>query len=153
MARMNPEVIARGLVFHGEHVLVCRSIAGGYAYLPGGHVEVGERAEEALRREFMEETSLTVRVRECVWVHEHLFVQGGKPRHEYNIVFRVELDTPGASSPPRVLSRETDIDFAWIAMTSPAFDSVRPRSVGAIIEGLRLRPAAGPSWTSDTLTS
>jgi ADP-ribose pyrophosphatase YjhB (NUDIX family) len=38
------EVIARGVMFHEEHVLLCQNCKHGYYYLPGGHVEPGEAA-------------------------------------------------------------------------------------------------------------
>lgn len=43
------EVIARGVCVAGGKVLLCRPKAGGYTYLPGGHVEFGETSREAVR--------------------------------------------------------------------------------------------------------
>gem|GEM_PF-6887474 len=48
------EVIARGLIIANNALLLCRNVAGGYWYLPGGHVEPGESAAEALSRELVE---------------------------------------------------------------------------------------------------
>lgn len=53
---------AFGLVFH-EQKLACVRVerARSYYDLPGGAVEAGETEEEALIREFLEETGMTVR--------------------------------------------------------------------------------------------
>ncbi len=54
------EVIARGLCIRDGKVLLCRHIKQAYNYLPGGHVEFGESATDALAREMMEEAGVAV---------------------------------------------------------------------------------------------
>jgi len=83
-------MISRGLMVAEGHVLLCRSLKGGYSYLPGGHVEWGEPAATALAREFAEETGLQVNVGGLLAVSENAFIQNGKRRHELNLVFHVE---------------------------------------------------------------
>lgn len=145
------ETIARGVVFHGEHVLVCRDRKGGYCYLPGGHIEFGETSGEALAREFDEETGVAVRVGECVLVHEHLFRQKGRVRHEINVVFRVELDgvmppTGRRPVPPAVESREKEIAFEWVSADKLAAEDFRPTGLASTVVGLRDGPCR---WRSD----
>lgn len=53
---------------------------------PGGGVEFGEKAEEALVREFREETGLAVRVVEFLAVYEHV----QPPLHAVELFFLVE---------------------------------------------------------------
>jgi ADP-ribose pyrophosphatase YjhB (NUDIX family) len=105
------EVIARGLAIEDDRVLLCRSVQGGYTYLPGGHVEPGEPAGAALEREMLEETGLHCRAGDLLCVHEERFRQQGAPRHELNLVFHMEH--PPADPVP---SLEPAIAFAWVAI-------------------------------------
>lgn len=43
--------------------------------LPGGHIEVGETMEEAVKREIKEEVGLDVEVVECLSMHEAIFAK------------------------------------------------------------------------------
>ena len=132
------EVIARGVLRHGSAVLACRSTAGGFLYLPGGHVEPGEPAARALEREFEEETGLGVRTGPCVLVSEGLFEERGKQHHELNLVFHVEL-RPGSAAaglgpddpPPPVHPREKGIAFEWTDLASVTDLDLRPEPIRA----------------------
>jgi 8-oxo-dGTP diphosphatase len=139
------ESLARGLVLRhtpdGPVVLCCRSVKRAYLYLPGGHVEFGEPATEALRREFDEETGLACRVGPCALVAEQVFQQRGVPRHEYTLVFHVEHlegedeGLPARERPPiDVPSREAKLGFDWVALTDLASVDLRPRAIRGWLE-------------------
>lgn len=147
------EILARGLWRAGSHVLVCRSIEHGHCYLPGGHVEPGESATGALVREFLEEAGVDVVVGDLCIVAEQRFVQGGKPRHELNLVFHVELkDHDAAGVPPIppgnhpvVTSREPEIAFDWLAMDALDSGGFLPQHlIGPIVAWLGTPAAAVP---------
>ncbi len=116
------EVIARGIMFHGERVLLCQNRKHGYFYLPGGHVESGETAAAALAREMQEEAAVSVAVGRIVQVEEHVFVQGGKSRHEINAYFSMSTTADLTS----IRSVEHQIAFAWVAVTDLAHTDIRP---------------------------
>ncbi|MEX0784360.1 MAG: NUDIX domain-containing protein [Dehalococcoidia bacterium] len=58
-----------------------------FARTPGGGIEFGERAEEAVRREIREEYGLTLVDARLLGVLENIFVYEGEPGHEIVYVF------------------------------------------------------------------
>jgi 8-oxo-dGTP diphosphatase len=63
-----------------------RSLGNGYLWAPpGGGLEYGETLENALKREFVEETGLEIRVKQFLFVHEYL----QKPLHGIELFFEV----------------------------------------------------------------
>lgn len=124
-----PEVIARGILLKDAAVLLCQNRAKGYFYLPGGHVDPGETAAEALAREFDEETGLTVHTGPCRAIFEVLFGKGGQ---EMNLVFHVEHQ---GELPDQVASQEDDIAFIWADLATLVDLDLRPRSIKAWLVG------------------
>ena len=93
-------VRARAVIPDGRgRVLFDRTHHAGKApffWLPGGGVEPGETAEEALRRELIEEASLVIHVERLLYLSENLFVESGEYRHEVILYFLAE---PGETLP------------------------------------------------------
>ena len=59
--------------------------------LIGGHIEFGEYAEDALKREFYEEISQEIRVVKQLGVFENIFFYNGKDCHEFLSLFKIEF--------------------------------------------------------------
>jgi len=148
------ELISRGLLMHAGHVLVCRSVKHNYVYLPGGHVEFGESAHAALEREFKEETALAVTPGRCLHVHEHIFRQGARLRHEVNVVFHVEhpaFRAAAATPPPPVHSEEKKIAFDWLTPADLRELDFRPRECGEWLLRFLEHPESPPVfWLGST---
>jgi len=67
-----PVLTVDGIILKGSKILlVKRAIKpfSGYWVIPGGHVEYGERVEEALKREMKEELGLTVKIKKLFGVY------------------------------------------------------------------------------------
>jgi ADP-ribose pyrophosphatase YjhB (NUDIX family) len=140
---LDVEVISRGLATSNGRVLLCQDRKHGYYYLPGGHVEFGETAAAGLSREFQEEAGISVKVGELAFVHEHIFRQGRRVRHELNLVFHVEL--PG----PLVVSQEEKIAFEWADLATISEKDIRPEAARMWLS----RPIGGTiRFESDSLT-
>lgn len=62
-ANRHPEVVVGPLIYNdkGEVLLIKNPKFGDFWTIPGGHIELNETAEEALRREIMEETGLELK--------------------------------------------------------------------------------------------
>ncbi|MFN7022717.1 MAG: NUDIX hydrolase [Phycisphaerales bacterium] len=134
------ELIVRGVWVHDGKVLLCRNVGKGYLYLPGGHIEFGESAANALKREFLEECGVEVDVRGLILATEGAFEAGKRWHHEINLVFQCSARNI------KVKSREPEIAFDWVDLAAVVDLDLRPLGVKAWL-------AAGPGqrveWVSE----
>lgn len=145
------EFIARGLIVHQNHVLVCWNPEGQYGYLPGGHVEQDESAAAALAREMVEETGLKSRVGPLLLTHENRFRARKRAHHELNLVFAAEIvdkgflkmchvaqsqktaipsrrkGSKGQNPPPPVESQEAHLEFHWLSRAQFKAATIHPK--------------------------
>lgn len=70
-----PEPTVGALIFNPEgELLLLKSHKWRDKYvIPGGHIELGETLEEALRREIKEETGLDIHDIEFIWFQEFIY--------------------------------------------------------------------------------
>ena len=109
--------------------------ASGFWIAPGGGLELGEDAEQALRRELREELSLTdVTVGPLVWRRHHTFNWNGRrisQREEYRIVITERFE-PIMTDPADAVAVD---QFRWwpIANLSLIADPVTPLTLADIL--------------------
>ncbi|MDQ8731473.1 NUDIX hydrolase [Bradyrhizobium sp. LHD-71] len=87
--RPAPELAVSAAIFRSGNVLVVRRAAApakGLWTLPGGRVEIGETLVEAVRREVMEETSLTVEVAGLAGYREIILSEAVGPRGRHFVI-------------------------------------------------------------------
>lgn len=101
------ECIARGIIEEDGKVLLCRGKGLKNWFFPGGHIEEGESAPEALVREIKEELGEEAEALEFLGVSENKFDKDGGT-HEINLVFKVRLLSDGEK-----ISQEDHLEFAW----------------------------------------
>ena len=78
-----------GVLLRGDKVLV-QSDKGIYA-LPGGHVAMGETAEETVIREYKEETGADVFCERLIWVEETFWEHKNKKAHSIAFYYLISL--------------------------------------------------------------
>ncbi len=139
------ELIARGVATRdgpaGPEILLCKSVAGEYSYLPGGHVKFGEGGAKALQREMIEETGLEIEVGPLLLTCEARFIQAARIRHEVNLVFHMKHDWPKV-----VLSLESKIAFEWVRLDRLGQARFLPRALADRLIGGGL--GANAPWLS-----
>jgi 8-oxo-dGTP pyrophosphatase MutT (NUDIX family) len=120
--------IAVGLPVKDGHVLVSESVdrVTGLRFhrAVGGGIEFGERAVEALRREFHEELDVELDAAEPVGVLENLFAFEGVPGHEVVHVFAVRsaaLDALPLDAELVVLDEGSPVRWVPFDTTTPVF--------------------------------
>ncbi|WP_460797319.1 NUDIX hydrolase [Microbacterium sp. GXF0217] len=138
--------ISVGLPVKDGHVLVLvgrdQSIGQDFYRAIGGGIEFGERADEALRREFMEELGVALDGSRLLAVTENIFTYEGEPGHEIAHVFAVDcagLDALPLDAELRILDEGSPV--RWLPIddlregTRPLFPAGAPDAVFALVDG------------------
>jgi ADP-ribose pyrophosphatase YjhB (NUDIX family) len=114
--------IAVGIVRRGDELLlmVVRSDDGaikGYRPL-GGSIEFGERAADALRREFVEELGLAITEATLLAVLENLYTHHGAAGHEIVFVFEAAFAEEDAYRREGFFYEDGGVrnDVEWVAL-------------------------------------
>lgn len=103
------EYIARAVIEEDGKFLLCRGNGRENYFFPGGHIEEGEGAPEALMREIKEELGEDSKVQRFLGASENKFNTKEGITHEINLVFRVTLLNDGEKT-----SQEEHLEFAWL---------------------------------------
>lgn len=85
---MKPQLRAEGIIFDVDNykVLVQCDADESFYRFPGGGIEFGETAEEAIKRELIEEFDLQVQVVNLAVVNESIVEYDGKQRHDCTLL-------------------------------------------------------------------
>jgi len=80
-----------GILIRENKMLVQRDNDGNEYALPGGHIKIGETAEESLIREFREETGADIICQRLLWTEECFWNWNGKKAHNISFYYLVDL--------------------------------------------------------------
>ncbi len=81
------------IIIDGSRILAMQDERSPYYYLPGGRVQLGERAEDAVIREVQEELGLTVNPVRPLWLNQAFFTEDvdNLRYHELCIYFLMDI--------------------------------------------------------------
>jgi ADP-ribose pyrophosphatase YjhB (NUDIX family) len=132
-----PLIGVGGLIFQGDSVLLVRrgrEPAKGRWSIPGGLVETGERLSEAVAREILEETGLTVETGPLVEVFERLERdEKGRVVYHYVILDYLCLKADGL---PKAASDAAEV--CWADPEKEASLGLWPETLAVIAKARRL---------------
>ncbi|MFN7038016.1 MAG: NUDIX domain-containing protein [Alphaproteobacteria bacterium] len=119
MNKDNIHVLARGIIIDQEHILLCKilDLPISFYFLPGGHIEHGESAQDAVLRELTEETGSKCKVKKFLGCLEYSFEPGHNSichNHEYNFIFEIASDDLKIEN--KIPQIETHIELVWISL-------------------------------------
>lgn len=103
------EIITRAIILDKGKILLCQKKGASYYFLPGGHVEFGEKAEPALIRELKEELDIAPSLLNYLGLIENVYIdkEDKSHHHEMNLIFNVVANKTTAKTP------EDHLEFFW----------------------------------------
>jgi 8-oxo-dGTP diphosphatase len=114
------EICARAIIVCNGKLLVCRRIDRNYHFFPGGHIEFGETAERALKRELKEELGMKADKFSYMGTVENIYSEHANLHHEINLVFRA-----GAGKFPSV-SKEDHLVYKFLDLKNLKKEKIYP---------------------------
>lgn len=123
-------IISRGVIINRNNILLCKSknLKQNFYFLPGGHIEHKEKAEDALLRELSEEANIKGIIKRFLGVYECVFEPANDDKichtHEYNLIFEVRAKNIDYNTP--IISSENHIEFAWLKLAELENIDLRP---------------------------
>lgn len=126
------------IVVSKGRVLTQKREDGDYYYLPGGKVQIGERFESALKREFIEEIGLDdLVIKDIASLIQNFYANFDIKSHSINVLFHCDLvedsilltlnEMKGVESHKRLV-------YTWLDINSKEFAMLRPVSAQEIIK-------------------
>jgi len=108
-----PEVTVGAVVFNSESkLLLCKSHKWNNQYvIPGGHIELGESMEAALRREILEETGLDIYAIKLIGIKECIYSDTFYEKKHF-----IFIDYVCKTNSTEVTLNEEAEEYVWITM-------------------------------------
>lgn len=119
------------MMISGETILAMRDENSPYFYLPGGRVELGETAEQAVLRELQEELDIRGNVIRPLWLCQNFFTEdvNGLRYHELCIYFLVDISGTDLLSRGRSFTcteGKHTLSFEWLEFTRLKYEYFYP---------------------------
>lgn len=113
---MRTQTTSRCLIIQGDSIILCKHLTGGYYFLPGGGLELGETLNQCITRELNEEMGVA---ESDIKIHDGILLaienQGydsqGNFLYGIEVVKRVDINTEN------ITSQEDLIDFEKIKLS------------------------------------
>lgn len=83
-----------GILEHNGKYLIVKINHNKFYCLPGGHIELGEDTETAVKREMKEELGYEVEVKKLISINQNFFYENGIPFHELGFYYLVVAKNP-----------------------------------------------------------
>lgn len=107
-----------GIAINENSVFVHKSEEDNFWTFPGGRAEIGETAEETLKREMKEELGIEIEVIRLLWFVENFFNYVGMNYHEISLYFLMKFPSnckyTTEQTPFLIEDEGTKFTFKWV---------------------------------------
>ncbi len=140
MTQLNFRYITRAVIFSNDCVLLYKHKQGNYAFLPGGHIELGESATQALKREIKEEIGEIVSIKNFSGAIENAW----EDECEISLFFEVNHQLTVGKVPKPASQDEMHLEFLWADKNCLEKQNLLPKPLIKILK----EPLDIPFWNS-----
>jgi len=138
----NIHVLSRAVIIDQDHILLCKTLdlQINFYFLPGGHIEHNESAQDAVLRELEEESGAKCAIKRFLGCLEHIFKPGHNSichNHEYNLIFEVESASLQLHTP--IPQMEEHLKLVWTPIAKISEIDFRPEALKTLL----------PKWISE----
>ena len=122
------EILARAVITHNNKILLCYAPGDSPEryYIPGGHVEIGERIEDALNREMKEEIGTEIISPKFLGFFENFFQEKEENKHEINFLYETSIKS---SNPESVKSQEDHVSISLVDIDKLPTINLLPKTI------------------------
>ena len=138
MSKNNIHVLSRGVIICQDHILLAYDprkqpnhyyeLNASFYYLPGGHIDFDESAQNALIREMKEEAGFEAGIEKFLGIIEHAWHFPGDEvcchTHEINLIF--QLNIKELKFEDALPQKEEHVAFRWVAIEKIQEIDLRP---------------------------
>lgn len=123
-----PEPTVGAVIFNPENkVLLCKSHKWDNKYvIPGGHIELGEKMEDALKREILEETGLEIYDVKLISLKESVYSETFHQKKHF-----IFIDYQCRTKSSDVILNEEAEEYAWVDL-----DEIENYNLGGFTKNL-----------------
>ncbi len=144
MNKDNTHILARAVIIDNDHILLYKTLdmRENFFFLPGGHVEHGESAKEALKREMIEETGCEVIIKRFLGCIENIFENSESCKchnHDYSFIFEVESKSLNMRT--QLFNFDDRMELSWMSLSELSNIPFKTEALKKLI----------PKWLNDNL--
>ena len=124
-----------GIAVHEGRLLVEHDVKRGFCFVPGGRVEYGENAVQALSRELDEELGGNVEIGRLVIVSDNLFELDGIRYQEAGLYFLVNFEPghPILGREGKFEAEEPNLVYEWLSLDGLKEEELFPRFLRELV--------------------
>ena len=126
----------RAVIIRNGKLLAMRDEAASYYYLPGGKVEFGETAEDAVLREVREELLIQAEIVKALWFGQNFFIEKVKNEqyHEIGLYYLLKIsDNDLTQNEFTINEGKHTLQFEWVPLNEIEDKNLYPEFIKAKI--------------------